>query len=60
MNAQVQNKMEKELVTITKEEYERLLDDSFWRHCLEIGGVDNWEWYSESLNDGGYYDEDEE
>jgi hypothetical protein len=23
--------------------------------CLESGGVDNWEWYSESLDHGGYY-----
>ena len=49
-----------ETVTITKEEYESLLDDAKWRHCLEAGGVDNWEWYSESLREGGYSDEEDE
>lgn len=28
--------------------------------ALEAGGVDNWEWYSESLNDAGILDEDED
>ncbi|QHJ80130.1 MAG: hypothetical protein [Caudoviricetes sp.] len=28
--------------------------DALWRSCLEDGGVDNWEWYSESL--GEYYE----
>lgn len=27
--------------------------------ALELGGVDNWEWYSESLQDY-YFDEEEE
>lgn len=26
-------------------------DDAMWRSGLEGGGVDNWEWYSESLSD---------
>lgn len=26
-------------------------DDSLWRSCLEGGGVDNWSWYSESLEE---------
>lgn len=34
--------------------------DSLWRESLENGGVDNWEWYSESLEDGGYLELDEE
>jgi len=46
-----------EMITITKKEYESLLDDSKWRMALESGGVDNWEWFSESLVEGGYYDE---
>ena len=25
--------------------------------CLHNGGVDNWEWYSESLNKGGFFDD---
>lgn len=28
--------------------------------CLEKSGVDNWEWYGESLDDGGYYEYVEE
>lgn len=34
--------------------------DSLWRESLENGGVDNWEWYSESLEDGGYFDLEDE
>lgn len=48
-----------EMVTITKKEYESLLDDQKWRMALEQGGVDNWEWYSESLSDYGYFDEED-
>ncbi len=36
-------------ITITAEEYHDLLDKSFQLECLERGGVDNWEWYDESL-----------
>ena len=46
-----------EMITITKKEYDSLLDDRKWRKALQSGGVDNWEWYSESLEEGGYYDE---
>ena len=49
-----------ETVTITKKEYMSLLDDAKWRRALEIGGVDNWDWYHESLKDGGYFDDEEE
>ena len=43
-----------DFVTITKKEYLRLLIDSEKLCRLEGGGVDNWDWYSESL-----YPEDE-
>lgn len=36
-------------ITITVEEYHDLLDRAFKLECLENGGVDNWEWYVESL-----------
>lgn len=49
-----------EMVTITKKEYLSLLDDQSWRAALEDGGVDNWEWYHESLVQGGYFDEEDE
>jgi len=35
-------------------------DDALWRNCLENGGVDNWGYYSESLHDGGYFDDEEQ
>lgn len=34
-----------ETVTITKEEYQSLLDDQLWLNCLENAGVDNWSGY---------------
>lgn len=49
-----------ETVTITKAEYESLLDDQLWRQCLESGGVDNWSYYGDSLHEGGYYAEEDE
>lgn len=51
--------MEKETVTITKEEYESLKDQAFQLSCLEAGGVDNWEYYSDSLREGGYFDNED-
>lgn len=47
-----------EMITITVKEYESLIDDRDWRICLENGGVDNWDWYYESLKEGGYFDEE--
>lgn len=35
-------------------------DDGLWRECLEGGGVDNWSWYSESLHQGGYFNDEED
>ncbi len=44
--------------SISKKEYEELLDRNRKLSALEAGGVDNWEWYSESL--AQYYDGDNE
>lgn len=49
-----------DFVSISVEEYARLLDAEKKLYCLECGGVDNWEYYSDALRDGGYFDEDEE
>lgn len=38
-------------VTLTKEEYASLIDDSMKLNALINGGVDNWEWYGESLTE---------
>lgn len=43
---------------ITKEDYDELVHKSKVLDALEAGGVDNWEWYSESLKQ--YFGEDEE
>ena len=50
--------MAKETVTITKEEYLRLLDRDLWLDCLEQAGVDDWvgldfaqEIYQENLDE---------
>jgi len=40
-----------ETVTITQKEYDSLLEDSKILQALYAGGVDNWQWYDESLKD---------
>lgn len=42
-------------VEIDIEEYRSLLEDEAKLRLLEFGGVDNWNWYDESLED---YDEE--
>lgn len=46
-------------VTISNKEYQSLLYSHKKLMMLEMGGVDNWEWYSESLR-GLFDDEDED
>lgn len=36
---------DEQTITITKKEYESLLEDSKWLQCLENAGVDNWDGY---------------
>ena len=38
-------------ITITKNEYTRLLRAELFLQALEAGGVDNWDWYGEAYND---------
>ena len=38
--------MTEDKITISKEEYERLVEDSEFLHKLLNAGVDNWEGYS--------------
>ena len=40
-----------ETVTISKTEYDKLIEDQLILQALYAGGVDNWEWYDESLSD---------
>jgi len=37
--------MSEEMVTITKSEYESLVENENWLNCLEAAGVDNWSGY---------------
>lgn len=43
--------MKEQTVTISKSEYNNLVRDSKMLCALQSGGVDNWEWYGESLKD---------
>jgi hypothetical protein len=45
-------------ITITQKEYEELRKDSRKLAALEAGGVDNWEWYGESLKE--FWEEEED
>lgn len=48
------------MVTISEERYKYLHKRDDILSALEAGGVDNWEWYSESLREAGLFDEDDE
>jgi hypothetical protein len=49
--------MNESTITISKKEYRKLLKANEWKLRLEGGGVDNWDWYGESLN-SEYADEE--
>lgn len=49
---------EVELVVLTPAQYKELDKRDRKLRALEAGGVDNWEWYSDSLED--HYEDDEE
>lgn len=40
-----------ETVTISKKEYDSLLDDALWRTCVENAGVDNWSGYEYAMEE---------
>ncbi len=42
-------------VQLYKSHYDYLRKRSRLLEGLESGGVDNWEWYGQSLNDAGYW-----
>lgn len=41
--------MSEETVTISKKEYDQLLDDAEKLECLEAAGVDNWPGYGDAM-----------
>ena len=47
-------------VRISKERFEELCDAEAELNALHNGGVDNWEWYSESLQNAGLLDDEDE
>lgn len=49
----MENKTEtpEEKVTISKKEYDSLIKSQHILNALEQGGVDNWEWYGDSIRD---------
>jgi hypothetical protein len=57
MTEEKKEKKEKKYV-LTESELSSLIEDSLELRALENGGVDNWVWYSESLSDSPYRDED--
>jgi hypothetical protein len=53
-------KMSKSTVWVDKNYLSSLEADSRKLAALEAGGVDNWEWYGQALEDAGLLDEDED
>ena len=43
--------MDNETVTISKEEYDDLLDSQLMLSCLESAGVDNWDGYDYAIDE---------
>ncbi len=47
-------------ITISKKVYDSLVRDAKELTALHVGGVDNWEWYYQSLQDAGLLDEEDD
>lgn len=43
--------MSSDTITIAKEEHIRLRRAKLMLECLEAGGVDNWDWYGDAINE---------
>lgn len=41
--------MSEKMITITKEEYDSLMEDYHFMRCLEDAGVDNWDGYEYAI-----------
>lgn len=44
-----------QMVTMPLATFHQLMKDSYELNCLHNGGVSDWEWYEEALEDGGFY-----
>lgn len=51
--------MSEEMVTISASRLKELLRSEKILEALELGGVDNWQWYEQCLEDLDLDDEDE-
>lgn len=51
MAHETKSSLTEETVTISKKEYVKLMQDQWKLYALESGGVDNWDWYSDSISD---------
>lgn len=47
-----------QLIAISVVRYKELLEAEKELDALHVGGVNNWQWYEDSLKDAGFYDDD--
>lgn len=45
-----QDEKTEETITISKREYDRLIEQVEWLECLEAAGVDNWSGYEIAID----------
>ncbi len=67
MTEEALNQPAVEYVKLTTDEYDAMKRTikflerrDFELQCLESGGVDNWEYYSDALQEGGFFDEEDD
>jgi hypothetical protein len=46
-------------VTISEQEYKKLIDRDLWLSALESAGVDNWEGFEEAMNIRDQWDKED-
>lgn len=49
-----------QLITITRKQYDALVLAQKELDALHMGGVDNWEYYSDALREAGFWDDEED
>lgn len=49
---------EEETITISKKQYDQLMEDSLWLQCLSEAGVDNWSGIDEAWEILSEYEKD--
>jgi hypothetical protein len=60
LTMQQEKKSMPKMVTLSEDRYKYLQRRDAELSALEDGGVDNWDWYYESLKQAGLLDEDED